>query len=196
MRFPIKTYIPLDTIPPANRFGARRKFDVHTGVDLFAPVGEPVLAFEKGIVIDVCTFTGASIGMPWWEETQCVSVKGASGVILYGEIDPKVTIGQKVREGDLIGTVLKVLVKDKGKPMSMLHIEWYDGEYPGKGFEKNVWQAWELDGDIPPGLKNIEELIFPPKFKRTSCDECGEGYNNEEEWMYLTKCPLCGHPKS
>jgi murein DD-endopeptidase MepM/ murein hydrolase activator NlpD len=160
MRFPLNRKIYLESIPAPNRFGARRKFDVHTGLDLFAPVGEPVYACEDGVVIDVCTFTGASIGMPWWHETQCVSVKSDSGVILYGEIDPKVQVGQILEEGALIGTVLQVLTKDKGKPMSMLHIEWYDGNYPGKGYEKNVWEAWELDGEMPAGLKNIEYLLY------------------------------------
>lgn len=160
MRFPLNNKIELETIPIPNRFGARRRFDVHTGLDLFAPVGEPVYACEAGVVINVCTFTGASIGMPWWHETQCVSVKGDSGVILYGEIDPKVQVGQEVEEGALIGTVLQVLTKDKGRPMSMLHIELYEAEYPGKGFEKNVWEVWELDGEKPTRLKNIENLLY------------------------------------
>lgn len=158
--FPIKRTYTLNNIPAPNRFGARRKHDVHTGVDLFAPEGEPVYAFEAGMVVDVCTFTGASIGMPWWNETMCVSVDGTSGVILYGEITPNVINGQIVSEGDLIGWVKQVLIKDKGKPMSMLHIEWYEKGYKGKGFENNVWEAWELNGDKPLMLKNIEELIF------------------------------------
>jgi murein DD-endopeptidase MepM/ murein hydrolase activator NlpD len=160
MRFPLDSHIDLASIPAPNRWGARRKFDVHTGVDLFAPEGTPVYACEDGEVVDVCTFTGASIGMPWWNETMCVSVKGASGVILYGEITPAVENGQMVKESDLIGTIKQVLIKDKGRPMSMLHIEWYEGDYKGKGFEKNVWEAWELDGEKPSKLKNIEKLIF------------------------------------
>ena len=160
MRFPLDNKISLNDIPAPNRYGAERRHDIHTGVDLFAPEGTPVYACEDGEVIDVCTFTGASIGMPWWNETMCVSVKGASGVILYGEITPKVNKGDSIREGDLIGLIKRVLIKDKGRPMSMLHIEWYEAEYPGKGFENNVWEAWTLDGKKPPRLKNIEKLIF------------------------------------
>jgi hypothetical protein len=26
------------------------------------------------------------------------------------------------------------------------------------------------------------------------CSECGEGYGNEEEWLYNTECEICGHP--
>jgi murein DD-endopeptidase MepM/ murein hydrolase activator NlpD len=160
MRFPLENYITLESVPIPNRFGAKRRWDIHTGVDLFAPEGTPIYACEAGLVIDVCTFTGASIGMPWWNETQCVSVLGDSGVILYGEINPKVEKGQMVNEGDLIGTVLQVLTKDKGRPMSMLHIEFYEKDYEGKGYENNVWEAWELDGNPPPRLRNIEELLY------------------------------------
>lgn len=28
---------------------------------------------------------------------------------------------------------------------------------------------------------------------RGSCSECGEGYDNDEEWLYNTKCAVCGH---
>jgi murein DD-endopeptidase MepM/ murein hydrolase activator NlpD len=160
MRFPLDNYIALESIPEANRFGAFRRWDRHTGIDLFAPVGEPVYACEDGVVIDVCPFTGASIDMPWWHETQCVCVRGESGVILYGEIEPKVEKGDQVHQGDLIGTVLQVLTVNKGKPMSMLHIEWYEKDYPGKGHEKNIWETWELDGEIPAKLKNIENLLY------------------------------------
>lgn len=29
---------------------------------------------------------------------------------------------------------------------------------------------------------------------RGCCEECGEGYDNEPEWKYNTKCEICGHP--
>ena len=28
------------------------------------------------------------------------------------------------------------------------------------------------------------------------CPECGEGYDNEEDWISLDTCALCGHPKA
>jgi hypothetical protein len=28
------------------------------------------------------------------------------------------------------------------------------------------------------------------------CPECGEGYENEEDWAELDSCALCGHPKT
>jgi hypothetical protein len=71
--------------------------------------------------------------MPWWNETQAIIITGKSGAILYGEI--KVTDGidegDIIEEGFLIGTVLTVLKKDKGRPMSMLHIELHKPELAG-----------------------------------------------------------------
>ena len=45
--------------------------------------------------------------------------------MVYGEIVSRfgLQIGQKVEAGDLIGWVKQVLKHDKGRPMSMLHIE-------------------------------------------------------------------------
>ena len=154
--FPINRYYLLEDIPAANRWGAVRKHDTHTGVDLFCPEGEPVYAFEDGEITDIAPFTGASIGMPWWAETECMAVEGKSGVILYGEIipNPDFRIGDKIKEGALIGNVKTVLLKDKGKPRTMLHIEWYEMGYRGN------WDGWWPDSGKPKDLKNIEELIF------------------------------------
>ena len=154
--FPIKNKIDLESIPPANRWGAIRKFDRHTGVDLACEEGTEVLAFEDGIVTDVYRFTGASIGFPFWAETDCCVVEGKSGIILYGEMFPPIVkIGDSVKEGQVLGTIKTVLLKDKGLPMSMLHIEWYEFGYRGR------WAEWELKEENPPvGLKNIEKLIF------------------------------------
>ena len=33
------------------------------------------------------------------------------------------TVGQKVVAGEILGVVIRVLKKDKGRPMSMLHME-------------------------------------------------------------------------
>lgn len=51
-------------------------------------------------------------------------------------------------------------------------------------------------------LKTVEEVMKyelekqkqkQPK-SRGCCSECGEGYDNEEEWLYNIECKLCGHP--
>jgi hypothetical protein len=154
MRFPLNRKIDLIDIPAPNRWGYPRKFDVHTGVDLFAPDGEPVYAIENCQVIKTGVFTGESIGMPWWHETHFVAVKGRSGFVLYGEIyPPKWNKGDSILEGEEIGQIKTVLKVDKGRPMSMLHIELYNCHFDG-------WCEWELNGIKPAALCNIEQLIF------------------------------------
>lgn len=48
-----------------------------------------------------------------------------------------------------------------------------------------VWDEEEEDED--------DEEEFPI-MDRGCCSECGEGYDNEEEWLYNTECEVCGHP--
>ena len=43
-------------------------------------------------------------------------------------------------------------------------------------------------------LFGINNKNFEQPKDRGSCSECGEGYDNEEEWLYNTECELCGHP--
>jgi len=106
-------------------FGARRRYDVHTGVDLYCPHGTEVFAMEDGVVVDIDWFTGPKAGFPWWNNTRAVMVAGDTGHIVYGEIQERegLNVGDKVKAGDFVGTVLTVLKEDKGKPMSMLHVE-------------------------------------------------------------------------
>lgn len=206
MHKPILGNFDIDAIPAANKFGAKRKHDFHTGIDLFAPAGTQVFAIEDGIVTDVSRFTGASIGTPWWNETCCVAVEGASGVILYAELkgydptfsrekefanlsdddkikgvplkyhhavkyytpdiiekvstdvskydnDIKVKVGDSVKEGQLLGYVKPVLMKDKGLPMSMLHIELYETGYRGN------WDGWWKEDEKPAQLKSMETIL-------------------------------------
>ena len=166
--FPLKKRVKLSSIPTENRWGAVRKHDVHTGVDLFAPDGTEVYAIEGGVVIDVSTFTGASIGLKWWCETMSCAVESKDKVILYGELyQPCVEVGETVKEGQVIGLIKTVLLKDKGRPMSMLHIEKYDHGYRGNPeVNYNIWDGWELDkddntkaGPKPEHLRNIEEVL-------------------------------------
>jgi hypothetical protein len=48
--------------------------------------------------------------------------------------------------------------------------------------------VWDEEGEDED---DEEEL---PIIDRGSCSECGEGYDNEEEWLYNTECEVCGHP--
>jgi len=141
---------PLFTLPretwvlPVGKgaFGAKRKHDVHTGVDLYCPNGTPVQALTVGRVIKVVDFTGKKAGSPWWEDTQAVLVDSFDngvrfGSILYGEmtVDPWVIPGALVKYGGRIGRVKRVLKKDKGKPTAMLHVELYTPGFVGDPVE-------------------------------------------------------------
>ncbi len=106
-------------------FGTVRRHEVHTGVDLYCPQGTRVKAIEAGTVVSTFDFTGPLAGSPWWLPTRAVMVEGASGVILYGEVDDNVFPGEKLLEGDHVGVVRQVLREDRGKPTAMLHLELY-----------------------------------------------------------------------
>jgi hypothetical protein len=118
--------LPMPDIPCCLHHGsffAKRKFDVHTGVDLYAKVGSEVYAVEEGEVVKVRYFTGKEIGCPHWNTTWAVDIESHSGIFCYGEILPikGLEAGKKVVAGEVIGTVMEVLKEYKGKPTSMLH---------------------------------------------------------------------------
>lgn len=118
--------IPMPDIPCANHHGAymvKRKFDVHTGVDLYASEGTNVFAVEDGEVIAIRPFTGEIAGTPFWEDTHCIDIEGQTGTIGYGEVLPAegLKVGDFVKAGQQIAKVKRVLKEFKGKPTSMLH---------------------------------------------------------------------------
>ena len=117
--------VEINLFPHVGSFGVRRRHDVHKGIDLYAEVGSKVSAVEPGEIVEICWFTGEPIGMPWWEDTKAVYVKGESGIVVYGEIEPnsELKIGDKIDVGDYIGNVKRVLKKDNHRPLSMLHLE-------------------------------------------------------------------------
>ncbi len=151
---PFDKKIYLDKIPMHGRFGAERKHDIHTGLDLYCLPGDQVYAIEDGVVVNVCDFTGSKADSPWWRDTKAVLVKGKSGVLLYGEIETDLEAGEDVEEGDLIGIVKTVLKVDKGLPMTMLHMELYDADYTGDG------EWWPLEQPQPAKLRNIDEFLW------------------------------------
>jgi len=120
---PGETGLPLPPHPGA--FGVQRRFHVHEGVDLYCAAGTPVTAVEAGVVVAIIPFTGPKAGFPHWLDTDAVLVEGVSGVVAYGEIVPAggLAVGLSIAAGQLVGHVTRVLAKDKGRPMSMLHLE-------------------------------------------------------------------------
>lgn len=152
---PLKCKIELPGAGDPGSFGAIRRFDVHTGVDLYCDDGEPVYAMEDGIIVNYGPFTGMGAGSEWWEDTDYICLKGKSGKILYGEITLHKGVLSKtnIKKGELIGWVKRVLRKDKGLPMTMLHIELYDDMYAGTG------EVWELEQPKPKHLMDVTELL-------------------------------------
>lgn len=136
-------------------FGATRLHDVHTGIDLYCEEGTPVLAAERGIVVAVVPFTGPGTDppSPWWNATEAILVEGEEHVLCYGEVHSVVRVGDVVEPGQVIGSVLQVLKKDKGRPMSMLHFEMYE-----RGTTDPVW--WRPGEEKPPHLLDPTDFLI------------------------------------
>lgn len=151
-----KTEIPVDKHVGA--FGVRRRHDVHKGIDLYAKVGQSVWAVEAGFIVDICPFTGEVAGFPWWENTWGVYVAGKSGIVVYGEINPHPSLkkGDAVVKGAFIGSVLRVLKKDNGRPMSMLHLELHAADYVHTA-------QWQIGQPPPVGILNPTKHLLKAK---------------------------------
>ena len=57
---------------------------------------------------------------------------------------------------------------------------------------KKYLESQDSMGDIHYYL-SVENIKKANEDGRGCCDECGEGYDNEEEWRYNTECAVCGH---
>lgn len=150
----IETEVEIPVSDHVGAFGAVRVYDVHKGVDLYAPIGTKVYAVEDGVVINVIHYTGPEANCGWWLPTMAVYVAGRSGVICYGEIQPYELrkVGSTVRTGDLIGTVKRVIKRDKGRPTSMLHFVLLKHGYMGVG-------VWEKNTPKPYGLLDPSPML-------------------------------------
>jgi hypothetical protein len=145
------TGLPLSGHPGS--FGHQRRFHIHQGIDLYVPEGTPIVAVEDGEVVAIEAFTGphANPPTPWWNDTWTVLVEGETGVVGYGEIIPVVEVGTALLAGDIVGHVTPVLRKDKGRPMSMLHLELYR-----HGVRKTA--DW-FEGPVPEELRDPTEFL-------------------------------------
>ena len=148
------TEIPLAEHPGA--FGVVRKNHIHEGVDLYGQPGDVVLAMEGGVVVARQPFTGIAADSPWWGDTECILVEGASGVLNYGELTARadLSVGSVVCAGELLGHLATVLLKDKGRPQTMLHLERY---VTGT---RQPLKEWSLGQDQPVGLRDPSALIL------------------------------------
>ena len=148
------TALPLPPHPGA--FGVVRKHHTHEGVDLYAPEGSVVSAVEAGVVVRIEAFTGTHAGTPWWHDTWAVFVEGASGVVVYGEIQPHLGLveGARAEAGQPLGVIIPVLKTPKGRPASMLHLELHA---PGT----REAPAWEHGQPRPRSLRDPTPWLLP-----------------------------------
>lgn len=159
MWFPLNIHtnnrgIPINSHPGA--FGNSRKFNYHEGVDLYGKEGDWVHAMKDGVVISNERFTGASIGHPWWLETDAVTIKSDTEYFVYGELKSHLKVGDTVKMGEKIGELVPVLPPEKIRtdiPQHsnvMLHLEKWNFKYnPEIG-----WRAWTTRENRPEWLED------------------------------------------
>lgn len=113
--------LPIGKYHPAG-FGYSKNYNVHTGIDLYVPEYSSVHAVEGGTVIDIFKFTGMGTSYPNLDTTNAIMIEGASGVVLYGEVEvlKDISIGQLIEPGSKIA-VIKCAITNH----AMLHLEWY-----------------------------------------------------------------------
>ena len=133
--------------PHVGAFGARRRHDIHKGIDLYCAEGHTVRAVESGKIVDICPFTGAIAGFPWWEDTWGMYIEGPSGIVVYGEVNPipNHEIGDFIQRGTAIAHVKRVIKNDKNRPMSMLHLELHDKNHLHTS-------QWDANAPCPEGI--------------------------------------------
>lgn len=156
--------IPINNHPGA--FGYERKYDIHTGIDLYTVKNEIVFPVLPGEVVSVFQFTGKDIGMPWWLDTWAVMIKTEIGTFLYGEIEPAELIkpGYFVEENCRIGNVIPVLPEGKERPdipghsRHMLHLELYKNG-------STTWESWTKRESKPFNLLDPTPYLLKSNFK-------------------------------
>lgn len=151
--------IPLGVHPGA--FATIRKNHIHEGVDIYCNEGDEVIAVEDGILLSITPFTGAKVNSPWWEDTFSIMVKHKNFTINYGEVIPNglLKVGQHICEGQTLGTVKRVLKKNKGRPMSMLHMEMYHNFYGEDEIVEPI-KEWSLGLAKPAFLMNPSAYLL------------------------------------
>lgn len=162
MIYPVELIAPVPSNSDPGYFGAVRKYDIHTGIDLYCNDGAKVTALYDGIVVNIEKFTGEHANSPWWNNTWSLIIEDRAGVIVYGEIipNPNLYVGCEVNHGDVIGIVKQVLRVDKKvTPTSMLHIELYTPDS-----KNSLW--WNLNSIKPLNLLNPEIIFNPLKYMK------------------------------
>lgn len=135
-----------------SREGGKR---AHAGIDFVADADTTVYAMTAGTVIQVYTF---------YENTQAVEVQNDDGSILrYCEISSAVKAGDKVKQGDIVGTIMRATGGTE-----MLHLELYRGNASGGLTQRSNKKYMYVNGDYnyqrrsdlmdPTFLKDLDKL--------------------------------------
>lgn len=100
MNIPVELIREIPSPGDPGFFGARRKYDIHTGIDLYCEDGAEVTSLFDGVVIAIEDFTGPRAGSKWWEDTQAILVESTHGVVLYGELvpSPGIIVGAAIKK--------------------------------------------------------------------------------------------------
>lgn len=149
--------VPLGKYHPAG-FGAKRPFNLHSGVDLFCDHNQPLATVEDGIVVGIRDFGKRQQNdAPWLNRTRVVLIEGKTGVVAYCNVKERnnLKIGQQVKAGEIIGNVIRINKKKKRKDTCMLHLELY-----AKGTRKRV--TWSYNFPKPPQLLDPTSFLLGP----------------------------------
>lgn len=171
--FPLLDCFGIPVFPHPGCFGYPRKDTFHTGVDLYTNDGELVFNMETGKVVSIEHFTGEWDNSPWWNNTDCILVEGASGVICYGEVDVRtdIKIGDTIQRGQIIARIKRVIKEGRERPEitgwspSMLHVEWYPHGYhkASNGFEEYLLDPTDnLVKNAPANVKTVTYAHYKP----------------------------------
>lgn len=122
----------------------------HAGIDFVANAGTKVYAITSGKVLQVYTF---------YEGTKAVEVLNDDGSILrYCEIAPSVKSGDRISQGDIIGTIMRAT-----GGTSMLHLELYRGDASGSLTQRNNKEYTYVDNDC--NFQRRSDLMDPTFLK-------------------------------
>lgn len=152
--------IPINAHPGA--FGCARRHNFHEGVDLYGRPGNYVRAIRDGVVVANRPFTGPVAGCSWWLDTDAVLVQDETGFFCYGELKSSLKLGESVKRGQVIGSLVPVLPREKfrsdipGHSVTMLHLERYSsGYHPDLG-----WASWAKREDRPDYLEDPTPILI------------------------------------
>lgn len=171
--------IPIN--PHPGSFAFKRRHHTHEGIDFYVKDGTRVYALEDGKVVGIENFTGPKAGSDWWHDTMALLVEGQTGVIVYGEIrvNKSIKLNQEIKKGQYLGIVKQVLKKDKGRPMSMLHLELHkhgtkktyewEGERPSSLLDPTPHCIYWLHLDIKNNLKKTSKKRIRVNEKPPKC---------------------------